>query len=231
MTTPPQDGPTDAHEGSDERDRAALRGARARATTLDTKLVRWLLLIVAAAAMAAFVTTLVGALSGPVAHLDVTAGGETSLAELAEVEVPVDATLELRPGGEGLRYVTPAPAGQRLLAAGPTLLVSLLFATGAILLAGIARDGAAGRPFAPGVSSRLTGLALVALAAAFLPSVIGGAAQAVLLEGTALIDGGPLTIVVVELQVTLVVLAGVVGVLDRAVRHGRALADDVEGLV
>jgi hypothetical protein len=177
------------------------------------------------------VTTLVGALSGPVAHLDVTAAEETSLAELAEVEVPVDASLELQSGGEGLRYVTPAPAGQRLLAAGPTLLVSLLLATGAILLAGIARDVAAGRPFAPGVSSRLTGLALVALAAAFLPSVIGGAAQAVLLEGTALIDGGPLTIVVVELQVTLVVLAGVVGVLDRAVRHGRALADDVEGLV
>jgi hypothetical protein len=231
VTTPPQDGPADRPGASDDRDRAALRGARARATTLDAKLVRWLLLVGAAGALAAFVTTLVGAVSGPLARLDVTAAADVTLAELADADVPADARLSLRPGGDGLQYVSPAPTGQRLLAAGPTLLVSLLFATGAILLAGIARDIAAGRPFAPGVSSRLSGLALVALAAAFLPSAIGGLAQAMLLDGTALVDDGPLTIVVMDLQVALVVLAGVVGVLDRAVRHGRALADEVEGLV
>jgi hypothetical protein len=210
----------------------ALEGARRRATSVDARLVRWVLLLGATLAVFAAGALVVDAATSSIARVPVTPGYETTLESLANADVPADTALEVSGDGGRLVFATPADLPLRLLAAAPSVLGSLLLAVGAVLLAGIAGAVGAGRPFDPAVSTRLAGLALLALAAAFVPSAIEGVASATIVSAAGLdTSAADLRIPIVELDVGLTVLALFLAVLDRAVRQGRDLTQETEGLV
>jgi hypothetical protein len=195
--------------------------------------VRWLLAAVAALAVLGLVLGIVGVVTSTDVEVVVIPADGVAVADLLDPELPDGATLIFeRPFGPLRLQVEDVELWLRALAAAGGLLGLLLVAVGAWSLGLITADISAGRPFAPRVSRYLGVLAGLTLVGAFVPSSLDNLASTVVLETTGVADATDLFgMLVLDVNLGAVLLAVVIGVLDQAVRHGRRLTAEVEGLV
>lgn len=206
---------------------AAPRGAR-RLWAL-----RLVLTAVAVAGIAAAVTLVLTAALGSGASVRAVPAPDVTLDQL--LDAPLASGVELayeRPSGPLVARIDEAAAPARLLTVAGDVLRALLLAGGAVLLAAIVALVGRGRPFAPQVS-RWTGmLAGLLVVASVVPASFDNLAAVVVL-GSAGVDliGGVLAMQVLELELGPLLVAATLLAVDQAVRHGRRLETEVEGLV
>jgi hypothetical protein len=234
-------GPGDAAEAAGDAAEAADAGpvdpvARARSARVSRQVnagfVRWLLAAVAALAMLGLVMGVVGTITATGVEVVVIPAQDAAVADLLDPDLPDGSTLVFeRPFGPLRLQVEDVDLWLRALGAAGGLVGLLLVAVGAWSLGLITADISAGRPFAPRVSRHLGVLAGLALVGAFVPASLDNLASTVVLESTGVTAATDLFgMLVLDVDLGPVLLAVVIGVLDQAVRHGRRLAAEVEGL-
>lgn len=194
---------------------------------------RLVLAAVGVAGVAAAVSLVVTAALGTGASVRAVPAPEVGLEQLAAA--PLASGVELvyeRPSGPLTAHIDEVAAPARLLTVAGDVLRALLLAAGAVLLAAVVALVGRGRPFAPQVS-RWTGmLAGLLVVAAVVPASFDNLAAVVVL-GAAGVDliGGVLAMQVLELELGPLLVAATLLAVDQAVRHGRRLEAEVEGLV
>ena len=123
------------------------------------------------------------------------------------------------------------PLALRLLAAGEPAIFLLSVAAGAWLLAGVVRSVGRGRPFDRRNPGRLVGLAAAVVVGGLVAPVLRDVASTAVQEATDLVESGSPFVVAATFSFLPVMLAVLVLTVAEAFRRGRALEDEVEGMV
>lgn len=168
---------------------------------------------------------------------------DPNLVQIAEDELPGNVSMRLDPSvvsswssdRQGMSVaieVSELPAGLRMLTVASTLVAGLLLGAGSLILRRVLIDIADGRPFAPGIPARINVIALLTVALAIVPQVLDNVATVAVLEHVDLMGSGSgLGYNILELNLGVFVVAGLVIVVARVFQHGQRLSEDVEGLV
>lgn len=214
-------------------DRRAASGTTAASRAVNAWLARWLLIAVALAGTLAAMWLAAGSVTASAAEVVVVPAEGTTLGELVDADLPAGTALRFeQPLGPLMLHVEDVALGSRLLADAARLLWLGLWASSAAVLAGIVGEIAAGRPFTVKVSRNLTVLIGIAAIGSFVPSVVDNVASLVLMTGVGIAPPESVFgLQILELNVAALLAVLVLASLERAIRHGRSLTDDVEGLV
>jgi hypothetical protein len=136
------------------------------------------------------------------------------------------------PGSVPVSLLVPElPVGLRLLTGLPTLTAGALGLAAAVLLRLLLLDVAMGRPFAVRNPARFRGLAVLTIAYAVAPGLFASLATVAVLHRIDPASHTPLGVTILDLPLLPFLLAGALMVMAEVFRHGRALTDDVDGLV
>ncbi len=201
--------------------------------TLNAQLARWLLVAVVLAGTGAAIWVAVTAVTASDAEVTVIPAQDTTLNELVDADLPAGTTLGFeRPTGPMVLQIEDVGVSLRLLASASQLLLLGLWVGAAGALAGIIGEIVAGRPFTVKVSRRLTMLIGLAAVGSFVPAAVDNLASLVLMTGVGITPPDDVFgLQILDLDVTALLAVVVLASLDQAIRHGRRLTDDVEGLV
>ncbi len=220
--------PSDTSSGRPSRSRPTRTSAG-----LNARLARWLLLIVTVAGMLVAAWIAASAVTASDAQVTVIPAEGTTLSDLVDAELPAGTTLRLeRATGPLVLHIEDVAMGSRLLASAAGLLALGLWVGAAAALAGIIGEIVAGQPFSTKVSRRLTVLIGIAAIGSFVPSALENLASLVLLVGVGITPPDDVFgMQILDINLAALLAAIVLASLDQAIRHGRRLAEDVEGLV
>lgn len=201
--------------------------------TLNARLARWLLIVVAVVGTLVALWVATNAVTASDAQVPVTPAVDATLTELVEADLPEGTTLHFeRATGPLVLHLEDVALSSRLLATAAQLLWLGLGVGAAAALAGIAGENSSGRPFSSRVSRRLTVLIGLAAIGSFVPSAVANLASLVVMTDAGITPPDSVFgLNILDLSLAALLAVAVLASLDQAIRHGRNLTDDAEGLV
>lgn len=220
--------PADTPSGQPSRSRLARVS-----TSLNARIARWLLIVVAVAGVLTATWLTVTTVTSSDAQVTVISAQGATLDDLAGAELPAGTTLRFEHAtGPLVLHIDDVALGLRLLASAADLLALGLWVGAAVAVAGIIGEIVAGRPFTTKVSRRLTMLIGIAVIGSFVPSAVDNLASLVLMLGAGITPPDSVFgMQILDVNLAALLAAIVLASLDQAIRHGRKLTADVEGLV